>query len=206
MNPDPLQSLWDSQPLPADPDPEAVRRLIDRVKAEAAAFDRTLFWRDLRESAAGVLVSGIFGYIAWSAAAEGEPSRLLWLAAALPLVTVLFLLGDRLVHRVLNPVAGDTVVAEIDRALGRLRHQAWLLRHVLWWYILPIGAGACLIATLGILRTPGPLWIRLVAAGLGFGIVVAVNVWVWRQNRNAVHLQLEPAIADLESQRRLLTG
>lgn len=204
MNMDDLQNLWREQPLPAAADATTTDAVIADVKRQARAFDRAIWWRDLRETAASLVVAFVFGRIAWARAAEGASSALAWVAAGLPLVVAAFLFLDRWRHRHLAARAGDAVLVEIDRALGRLRHQVWLLRNVVWWYLAPLAASAFIVAGQAVAAMPGGWAPKLIVGGFMLVLLTAVDVWVWRLNRRAISHDLEPRIQALEQQRALL--
>ncbi len=203
MNFDDCQSLWQKQPLPTTPraNSAALAATIRRVRADARAFDRTIFWRDLRECVAALLVFLFFAHEARAKTLAGASSWTLWLAAALPLGVAGFLLIDRVrAHR--RPKEATTVLASLDHALAELRHQHRLLMNVIWWYLLPIAlATALYMADSFIVSTtswPG----RIIGGGICAAMIAAVNYPIWRLNRRAATLYLAPRIVRLEIERR----
>lgn len=198
------QALWREQAVPPVPSEAALVRAVARIKTDSRAFERVVFWRDLRESVAALAVALVFGWTAWSATVRGQPSAWLWVAASLPVAVAGFLLIDRAWAARLQPRVSDTLVGEIDRALAKLRHQAWLLRQVQWWYGLPLTLSGAIIALTGVTRMPASPAVRLGVGAVMVGVIVAVNLWIWRMNQQAVRNQIQPKIDLLEQQRRSL--
>jgi hypothetical protein len=206
MNFEEFQKVWSTQPSPApraatsNPTPEDVA-LLNRVRADARRFDRTIFWRDTREILAAFFVSAVFARIGWNAHLESSASWPCWLAAALPLGVAIYLLIYRLRHHRPRPAPSAAILDELDHSLARLRHQARLLRTVFWWYLLPLGMSGALLALQIFLYAPTPLPVRIFAAITALSIIALVHIWVARLNHRALKTQLEPRIAELESQR-----
>jgi hypothetical protein len=206
MNIDDLQQLWRSQGAPSAASPEATSRLVERIRADAEAFERTTWARDLREFAASVVVSAFFGFIAYRASLDGRAVWPLVVAALTPLAVVSVLFIDRLRHAHLQPVPGEPLSAALDRALARLRHQATLLKQVLWWYLVPLSVSSGLVAYDGVARTGAPLVVRLGLGAFMAVLLVSVGVWVYRLNRKALETGILPKIRELEEQRMALAA
>lgn len=201
MNFDDFQTLWQTQPLPSPPDAAAIEATLKRVRADARAFERTLLWRDLREVVAALTVCLFFAWEARTRMLAGTPSWHAWLAATLPLGVAIFLVTDRLRARRASPSDAPSVVAEIDRALATLRHQHWLLTHVTWWYLLPLGASALLFIVQPI-ADASPLWpVRLALGACMTAFLATVHAAIWWINRRAATKTLAPRINQLERER-----
>lgn len=54
---------------------------------------------------------------------------LVWIAA--------FMLADRMRHKRQPPALGEPLRQRVESSLTQVEHQIWLLRNVLWWYLLP---------------------------------------------------------------------
>ena len=176
------------------------------MRRDSRAFSRSVFWRDVREVAASFLVAGVFGKIAYDAQAEGAVAWPAWTAAILPLLVAVVFLVDRAIQHERSAPRGDNIVVEIERAAAAVRHQIWLLRNVLWWYILPLSVCSLLIGLQVALYGPAEMpevarWIIGALVLLPTGLV---DWWVWKLNQNAVRDQLEPQLAELERHRREL--
>ncbi len=133
---DDLQTLWrtaDDPPPPVDPD------RIAALRSEAARFDRSIRWRDWRETAAAGIVAAAFGGMWPDAPLVGRIGIVLAIAGA-GLVVAWMWRAQRLCPR---PAPDLTAAGALRIALGRVDVQIDLLRSILWWYLLPL--------------TPGPL-------------------------------------------------
>ena len=194
-----LQQAWQQQAqdeLPLD------KSLPARVKRTSRAFSRQIFWRDLREVAACIVVSLIFGKVALDAGAEGATATWpAWMAAALPIAVAAFFIVDRLIMHHRATPKGEALAVEIERTAKAVRHQIWLLRHVLWWYILPLALCSFLIGAQIILYAPEsfPTWARWAVGALILLPTGWVDWWVWKLNQNAIQKDLQPRLAELES-------
>ncbi len=132
---DELQKTWQSQqtePKPAiDPD-----LLLKEIKRNKEYFESAIFWRDVREIGAAVLLVGYFGYF-------GIKSNLwpLYLLAVLCLWVGGFIVADRIVQKRRQPCLSDSLFNCVKSSLAQINHQVWLLKNVLWWYLAPLGGG-----------------------------------------------------------------
>lgn len=211
MNFDDLKDVW--QAAPAAHPPRAIdEALLHSVRQGSRKFDRAIFWRDVREVAASLVVALVFGHIAWSAQAEGSPAWPAWLATVLPLGVAAFFLVDRARSRRRHGPSGADVLTELDRAIAAVRHQITLLRNVLWWYLLPLGLSVVLLALQIVLYLPMnvppevALAVKIVVALVAIGPAFAFHWWVWKLNQKAVRDDLEPRLAELLERRREITG
>lgn len=208
MNFEELQNVWQSGP-PAGTAPTVDPRLLTAVRRRSRQFSRLIFWRDVREVAASGLVAVVFGRIALAAQAEGARAWPAWIAALLPLAVAGFLLIDRWLTRRRTDPAGESVALELARAAAAVRHQIWLLRHVQWWYLLPLALSGAALELQLLLYAPLPLppVVKWIGALLLFAVIGAVHGAVWWLNQRAIRIDLEPRLAEIEARRReLLTG
>ncbi|MCF3649174.1 hypothetical protein [Synoicihabitans lomoniglobus] len=207
MNFEEMQSAW-QQSAAREPLPLIDDAVVRHVRADSRKFSHRIFWRDVREVAACFLVTFIFGRMALAAEAEGAPAWPLWVAAIIPLGVAAYFAIDRLImHRRATP-RGETVLTEIDRAADEVRHQIWLLRNVLWWYLLPLGTSTVMITLQYFLYGPAytPLIVKVIMGALVVGVAGGFNFWVWKLNQKAVRKDLQPRLAELENRRRELSG
>lgn len=198
------QESWQKQPVAAEPGAATMVATIERVRAGARSFDRTILWRDLREGVAAIGVAGVFGLVACAKTIEGARAWDAWLAAALPLGVAGFLFADRWRAQRRRPKGAASVLSEIDHALAELRHQHWLLKNVLWWYLLPLAAsGALITGQAVVMASPSP-GVRAALAAVVLAIISGVSYPLWRLNRRLATNELAPRIAQLERERREL--
>ena len=60
---------------------------------------------------------------------------LLWVAG--------YMLADRMRHKRQPPEPGEPLRQRVESSLAQVEHQIWLLRNVLWWYLLPMALAIC---------------------------------------------------------------
>ncbi|GAB5558723.1 MAG: hypothetical protein SynsKO_03700 [Synoicihabitans sp.] len=203
MSFDELQTAWQHQRA-ALPKTEVNHDMLRDVQSQSRTFRRSVFWRDVREVLASLLVAAVFGNIGWQAAREGAVSWPAYVAAATALGVGVFFLVDRGVMRRRAAPQGDTLRAELKRAINEVEHQIWLLRNVAWWYLAPLALGPILMAVQITVYGPKafPWWAEVLIWTLLIGTTWWFDKWIWRLNQNAVRDQLQPRRDKLRAQLR----
>lgn len=134
MSFDEMQKAWQSQGAQARLMVDA-DLLLKEVQRNHRSFAASIFWRDVREIGVALVLVPI-----WIMMGIWIPSpwtwylvipALLWIAA--------FMYVDRQRQRRREARAGNTLREQIENSLAQVEHQIWLLRNVLWWYLLPPG-------------------------------------------------------------------
>ncbi len=193
MNDDDIQKAWQSQggepklTLSAD-------LLLHEVQRNKTSFDSMLFWRDVREIAIAILMTGLFLY--WGLA-EGEwwllpvAGACLWVGG--------FMLVDRRRQRSREPLATDPLQTCVEASLRQVDHQIWLLKNVAWWYLLLPGIGIGIwVGYLAWLTRSGPAWLSLAIGGCI--VLLGLLFWgVYRLNQYAVTKTLAPRRQELQN-------
>ena len=135
MNLEELQKSWQSQEgqprLTIEPD-----MLLKEIQRNKRNFESTVFWRDVKEVGIAFLMTAFFLYVgirynAWP----------LIVLAILVFYVGVFLLVDRILQRRKKPTLTGPLLECIEGSLNQVNHQIWLLKNVLWWYLLPPGVG-----------------------------------------------------------------
>ena len=125
-----------------------------------------IFWRDLREIGVSLVMVPVWFYLIakhslpWTAYLMVP--ALLWVAG--------FMLVDRWRHKRRRPEPGEPLGQRVASSLAQVEHQIWLLRNVVWWYLLP--PGLAMLAFFGQIAwvvRDGGWWIVLVIAGMTCG-------------------------------------
>jgi hypothetical protein len=186
MNDLELKQLWQQQVL-TPPTKVPDEQLIAAMKKKMTQFGRTLFWRDVREVAACLILIVLFlpDFFRFNQ----------WLAKAGCLVVVVtaIYIGIRLVaaQRIGDrKSAGDTLRGYLLMERQKLDRQIHLLRTVLWWYILPLYVGAVMV----VFGIGGGLVHKV-----GFAVFYAlVCAWIWWLNQQSVKKHLMPLRAEVE--------
>jgi hypothetical protein len=129
-NPNDPRNLWQNQ------EDERVTITLDDVRRRAARLQRRVYWRNLREYAAGTIGIGAFGASLWRFRGWQLVPSLLLIAGT---IYVMFQLHRCGAARSL-PVDADLKVS-LDFHIRELERQRDALRSVWLWYLLPFIPG-----------------------------------------------------------------
>jgi hypothetical protein len=181
-----IRRAWNSQQPPGPPDEELIQALLGADRK----LGRALFWRDMRESIVAIIVAIFFIH-------GGSTIGRVWVgyaAGTLCCFIPVFLILDRHLRRDdrINATASTRIALEC--AVRRVDHQIWLLRNVIWWYLLPIIMVFVLVLGDAALSMPRSAWIDWIWDLIFFGTTagaVAVVIGTWYINRVAAN-QLLP--------------
>ena len=132
MNPDKYQQAWQAQSSQTSVtiDTDLLRKEVQRNQR---SFRSTIFWRDFREIAVGIVMLPVWFYL-------GSALSLPWtwyLAVPAGLWLIGFFLVDRRLHKQRPTEPGEPLLESVRKSLAEMEHQIWLLRNVFWWYLLP---------------------------------------------------------------------
>ena len=183
MNASELEHIWQRQERTA-PSPENLARITGRVREVDRKFRRTIWWRDLREIGAALVVAAFF-------AVAGQ-TWLCWISVGSALFIAAVLIWSRLVLK--RAPEDSDVIGRLRQMLRETEMQINLLRSVLWWYLLPCGVG--MIAFV-LDHSRGQFDFSKISTSylLIFGTTMAAVYWL---NQRAVRKVLEPRRANLE--------
>jgi hypothetical protein len=187
MNPSDLENIWNEQG-PIKPDPKDIAKIADAVRSGDRKFRRTIWWRDLREVGAALILAAVFGNI-------GQTGYR-WIAVASCLFVAGFIIRSRLGERFRADQA--SVADQVQQMIRGTETQIRLLRSVFWWYLLP-----CAIGTLAIVldrasaqdhlpRRADPFHLPIF-----FATMIMLSIGVYWLNQRAVRKHLEPRRASL---------
>ncbi|HEU4586415.1 MAG TPA: hypothetical protein VFR95_11740 [Gemmatimonadaceae bacterium] len=185
MNLDDARRAWQSQTM-SEESKMSEDEMLQFVKRESSAFDRTIARRDRREVIAGIIVAMVF-------------LPLLLTGPWLSRVGVLVVLAAiALIYRRLGAArrveAGERVDLSLATLLeterSKVEGQIRLLESVVSWYIIPPAVGAMLI----VIGLDGLSWFT---AGYAL-FTLAIAVLVYWLNRLAVRHDLRPRRAQLD--------
>ena len=185
MNLEELQEAWKSQETRTT---VGVVMLLESARAKHRRYNRILFWRNLREGWLTILAAV---YFAIAVETDVSSKLRLWpfyLAMAIVFgIGVFRVVGTRRQQRE-DLRVGDPTTSYIEQSLGQINYRIWLLKNILWWWILPVSVAGVLIVAqivlLGGLQDPA-LPLKL---SQGVGIVALVlaavywgNLWTARK-------------------------
>ncbi len=202
MNWNDLQSTWAGQKLAAGPatDWTAIQRDFEAKRRRLA---RGLFWRDVREAAAGVFVAGVFAYSGWRMGPSGWPIAV---AVLLMLGLTGFFISERMRVRRRQVGAAVALLTRLDAEIAELKHQRNLLRRVGTWYLGPCVAAGVIFGATTMAQAPIPAKAKLAAGGLMVVVFAVVSWMVLALNRMAVRRQIEPRLQELEKLHQSLSS
>lgn len=196
MNPDELKSIWGQQPLSSAGVVRLTPEMIWRLASESTRFNRTIFWRDMREWLATVLVAGVLLYIACVDNHIHWPMVVAAIIACVPMTYVALRYRKR---RAPDPNA--VLTDHLRNSIANVQLQLDLLRSVAKWYLAPIALSILIFGTDAFFTAPVPPGARkilivpfLLGALIGAGVFYAV----WRMNDYAARTQLEPRLRELK--------
>lgn len=198
MNWDEFYCVWREQ----EPKPlaESLRgKLSEVIETDRRHLARKLFWRDIREALAGVLVIG-FSVHGMMTKFSKNPTSLALMSASVALMVGVtgFYLYERIRSRRRRLGPDAPTLAKIDGEIDELRRQRWLLWNVAIWGLGPIFLAWALglAAALAILPHGASLPLKSLAwyvptCVLLFGII-------WRLNRKVVKKRIDPKLSSFE--------
>jgi hypothetical protein len=197
---DNLQAAWQSQPLPARLTIDT-ELLLTEVRRNQRYFTNAIFWRDVREVAIALLMVPVIIAMGiklplpwtWYLLLPG----VLWIAG--------FMLIDRLRQRKRQTGPSDSLTDRLKSSLDQVEHQIWLLRNIVWWYILPTAIPAMLFTAHVVWNGLSSVWAEgprvVLLLGVTFALIVAamvfMTIWIYQANQRAVRNDLQPRRAEL---------
>ncbi|HYJ05178.1 MAG TPA: hypothetical protein VEX43_08590 [Chthoniobacterales bacterium] len=126
MNASELEHLWQRQ-QPIELSPEYIAQITATVDTVDRKFRRRIWWRDLREIAAVLILAVWF-------ALSGQ-TWLRWLAIASVLFVGAWIIRSRIVVRPDRDM--PSVIERLQQMIRETETQIHLVRSLLWWYLLP---------------------------------------------------------------------
>jgi hypothetical protein len=193
MDPDNLRKTWQAQSsqtrLTID-----TTFLLKEVQRNEQQFTAAIFWRDAREVGVTLLMMPVWVYL-------GVKHALPW-TWYLMLPTLLWIAGFMLIDRMRrrrSDVFAQPLRQQVEYSLAQVEHQIWLLRNILWWYLLPFaGPMMAFLAQVAWQKRSGGWGIALNVAIVAAMAAITFASIYWL-NRHAVRSRLEPRRQELEA-------
>jgi magnesium-transporting ATPase (P-type) len=193
MNFEEMQKAWQSQNAGAkvaiNPD-----LLLNEVRRNNQQFASTILRRDVLEVSACVLMTAGFSAWGW----WWHWWSLYFLAICCFVVGASFVV-DRGRQSRKQPVKNDTLFGCIENSLFQVQHQIWLLKNILWWYLLPVILGVAAV-------TGQTVWtfrkdtFAATLVGIVFNLTYTFAYgFVYWVNQRTVEQQFEPRRKELET-------
>jgi hypothetical protein len=192
MNPDDYQRAWQAQSAQTRVTIDA-DLLLKEVERNQRDFRATIFLRDFREVAIALVLIPVWFYMGVTLSSPWTwyltVPALVWIAG--------FMLVYRMRHKH-GPGKADAPLRDcVTRSLAEVTDQIWLLRNVLWWYLLPLGV-SLLAFFVQLTWLHSRDWLDGLAHIAGPLIVVFLTFcFVYWLNQYAVRSRLEPRRQEL---------
>jgi hypothetical protein len=194
MDPDTFKQAWLAQPSQTRLTMDA-ELLLKELQRKQQCFTATIFWRDVREVGTCLLLLPLWLYLGVK---QSSPWTwylvvpvLLWVAG--------YMLVDRMRYKRQPPEPGESLRHRAENSLAQVEHQLWLLRNVIWWYLLPIAlAVMAFFGQVAWQKRAGGWWTAL-AVSLVVALGVSVLAGVYWLNQYAIRWELEPRRRELQT-------
>jgi hypothetical protein len=192
MNPDDFKQAWQRQTPHLATEPQL---LLQELRRNEQQFSAMIFCRDAREIIVALVLLPVW---VWMGISLSSPWT--WYLAMPGIAWVAgFLVVDRKCHKPRAPRPGEPLRECASRSLEQVEHQIWLLRNVLWWYLLPLMVPVfvffCHLAWLG--RDEG--WENVFDMAPPMAVVALVTVVIYWVNQLAVRKGLVPRRDELRA-------
>ena len=178
MDFDKLQKTWQEQPIPGSITIKE-ESLLKLTRRDQQNFLAAILRRDVLEVTLCILLVVFFlkNYVA----SKSISSLIIGLGC---LFVGCFFVIDRIIQKKRQPLYEDTLICCLKQSLVQINHQIWLLRNVLWWYILPIFIGMFI----------GPILETGIRAFTTSYVIIAIllALGIYRLNQRAVCQGLIP--------------
>jgi CubicO group peptidase (beta-lactamase class C family) len=196
MNFEELQKSWQAQDLGKKISIDATV-LLSQVRRNQQQFRSLIFLRDLREVAVAVMLVPLFAWWGW------RDDWTYYLVAFDCALLAVYFLFDRLRQRRIVPRTEGSLKECAAAALAEVNHQIWLLRNILWWYLLPSFVPSMICVARMALKLGAPLPARLLFVAIMAAFLAGVFGFLYWFNQYAVRKELLPRRNELE---QLLAG
>jgi hypothetical protein len=194
MNPDDFKQAWRTQSSQTRLAIDA-ELLLEKVQRNHRSFTAIIFWRDVREVGTALLMIPVWLFL-------GVRFSLPWtwyLAVPAMLWVAGYMLVDRIRHRQQPSQPGEPLRNCVQGSLAEVEHQIWLLRNVVWWYLLPLALSLLAFFAQVTWQERSGGWLTALVISLVVVIVVTVFSGVYWLNQYAVRADLEPRRQELDA-------
>jgi len=187
MDPDQLQQAWQAHSSQTRVTINA-DLLLGEVQRSKGQLQETILWRDLREAGVSLVMIPLWLFLGITLSLPWT-----WYLAVPGMIFVAgFILVDRMRHKPKPSEPGEPLLVSLKNSLAEVEHQIWLLRNVLWWYLLPFAIPILAFFAQVSLQTSTGWWQFAFSFGSSSSFVVALYFLIYWLNQRAVRVQLEP--------------
>jgi hypothetical protein len=175
--------------------------LLREVMRNKKLFESIILSRDIREVAAGIL--GILFCLGFTVfffyKGLNVVAWVLAISILFDLWVVMFFIADRIFQRKKRPSRGESLTVCVEDSLTQVNHQIWLLKNMLWWYLLPPGIGmtAFFVTVYWQIRAVGES--AIIQLFINLALVTLVFWGAYWLNQYAVRKELIPRKKELEA-------
>ncbi len=211
MTHDPLQEIWNNEEEPSTVKIDK-EWLLNLVRKKQRDFNHAVLRRDILEIGIHLLCAPIFVYYGITSAKGGGQHVWTWYLVAVACIwNAGFFVANRLWwKKKTNPTAPST--SFLDRSMSEIENQIWLLKNILWWYLLPPGiAFLCvylqrMMHKSGAVENADQLWETRWDFAVSYLAIVVVFGLLYYINQRYVRTELEPRKRELSELRENLIG
>ena len=192
MDPDSYQKAWHAQSSQTRVT-IAADLLLKEVQRSQRNFRATIFYRDFREVAIGLLMLPLWFFL-------GHWLSLPWTwYLGVPAITwvILFIVVDRIRHKQQPSEPGEPMLDCVKVSLTQVEHQIWLLRNVFWWYLLPFTIAILAFFAQNAWLNHSGFWPITLAFVPYVLFLLVLYGFVYYLNQRAVRRELEPRRQEL---------
>ena len=191
MNFEDFQKSWQAQDTAKQVSINA-DALLREVRRKQLCFRRTIFWRDVREIGIAAVLVPVFIYSGWTV------HWTLYLSAFACFVVGADMWLDHLRQKKKTPDLHGSLKDCAVTSLAEVSHQIWLLKNILWNYILPLTVPTLLFFGWCAWDKRGSLTDKFLYLLPLLGFVLAIDVGVYWLNQYVVRKGLAPRRQELE--------
>ena len=166
--------------------------LLNEVRRNQLLFRTRIFVRDAIEVGVAAVLVPVF------IAAGLKVSWTLHLCAFGCFVVGAYFVVDRWRQKKKMPDLHGSLKACTNTSLAEISHQIWLLKNVLWWYLLPIFVPIMIFFGWVAWQVPAPVTAKFLRLLPHASFVVLLYAGIYWLNQFAVKKQLEPRRKELE--------
>jgi hypothetical protein len=191
MSDEELKNLW-RQPL-TPPSSGTATDVVAGMRKRMRKFDKTIFWRDVRELAACVFVFIFFAVYYFRVATALSRAGCVVIVLSAVFIAGKILAAHRMKRRnLVSASVRDFLLGEVEKVSRQIR----LLETVVWWYLLPLFIGVELFSWGGAAPVQDKV-VNLVVTLFVYAVLYWANRYAARKSLRPLKEQLEQTLHEL---------
>ena len=192
MSPDEFQQAWHAETSKTriTVNADLLKKEVQRSQRD---FRTAILIRDYREVGVALVMLPVWVIMGYALSLPWT-----WYLVMIGIVWgIVFILVDRKRHKHTLPGPEEPLLNSANESLAQVEHQIWLLRNVVWWYLLPY-AIPMFVFFVHACKSIGLSWpAALVAASFPSLFVVLLYAFLYVLNQREVRKRLEPRRVEL---------